>query len=104
GEVATSGPAVIDQVVAEWFRENVWEVGPESGAAAEQAQRVAETRENVLLLSRDPARADFLVPGPGTQLAAPRGGGSFVGAKPAATTESPSGGVDGVERKATNPP
>jgi hypothetical protein len=81
-------------VAPRWFHNNWWERS--DGFNLDQAQQVAAVKDEVKLLSRDPASNDFLRPAPG-QLPAPEAeasGRPYVGARsPAATrlSRSPQG-------------
>jgi hypothetical protein len=70
-----------------WFRNNWWE--PPAGANLAEVRKVAEVKQ-LNLLSRDPARADFLRPAPGSMAGTSRpesSGLPYIGALPPA--ESP---------------
>ena len=78
-------------VAPRWFHNNWWERS--DGFNQSQAEQVAAVKDEVKLVSRDPASNDFLRPAPG-QLPAPEAddaaGRPYVGArKPATTRPSP---------------
>jgi serine/threonine protein kinase len=75
-------------VAPRWFHNNWWERS--EGFNQAQAEQVAAVKDEVKLLSRDPASNDFLRPAPG-QFPAPQAaaGRPYVGARSPATTPPP---------------
>jgi serine/threonine-protein kinase len=77
-------------VAPRWFHDNWWERS--DGFNQSQAEQVAAVKDEVKLLSRDPASTDFLRPAPG-QSPAPEArdaaGRRYVGARSPAATRPP---------------
>jgi hypothetical protein len=77
-------------VAPRWFHNNWWERS--DGFNRSQAQQVAAVKDEVKLLSRDPASNDFLRPAPG-QFPAPEADDAarrpYVGARSPAATRPP---------------
>jgi serine/threonine-protein kinase len=77
-------------VAPRWFHDNWWERS--DGFNKSQAQQVAAVKDEVKLVSRDPASDDFLRPEPG-QFPAPEAGDAagrpYVGARSPAATRPP---------------
>src|SRR5262249_23671537 len=79
----------LTEVAPRWFHNNWWERS--DGFDQGQAQQVATVKDEVKLLSRDPASNDFLRPAPG-QFPAPEAeaaGRPYVGARSPAATRPP---------------
>jgi serine/threonine protein kinase len=77
-------------VAPRWFHNNWWERG--DGFNESQAQQVAVVKDEVKLVSRDPASDDFLRPAPGqfpTPEAGDAAGRLYVGARRPAVTGTP---------------
>jgi hypothetical protein len=69
----------LTQVAGQWFHDNWWELG--AGADPDFVRRVAEPRNEVALLSRDPSNPDFLRPrDPVMPNGAGAGNAAYVGA------------------------
>jgi hypothetical protein len=80
-----SGEGTAALVAGRAFRNNLWEAGPGTNAAA--AGQFAKLAPRVEVLSRDPSHAGFLRPPAGSPLARGGAGGDFpdhVGARPPA--------------------
>src|SRR5262249_54194011 len=77
-------------VAPRWFHNNWWERSV--GFNHSQAEQVAAVKDEVALVSRDPASDDFLRPAPGQFPAAEAGGdagGPYVGARSPAAARPP---------------